>query len=85
MFQLKEQDKTSEKELNKMEISNLPDIEFAVTVIKMLTKFRRGMDEHSEIFNKETENVRKYQTEVITELKNKMLEGFNSRLDEVEE
>ena len=39
------------------------------------------MDNHSEIFNKETENIRKYQTKVtdmkntITELKN-TLEGF---------
>ena len=38
-------------------------------VIKMLTKFRRRMNEHSENVNKETENIRKYQTEV-TELKN---------------
>ena len=42
------------------------------------------MDKHSENFNKETENIRKYETEVITELKNTP-EGFNSRLDEVEE
>ena len=28
------------------------------------------MDEHSENFNKEIENIRKYQTEVISELKN---------------
>ena len=27
------------------------------------------MEEHSNIFNKEIENIRKYQTEVITELK----------------
>lgn len=30
------------------------------------------------------ESIRKYQTELITELKN-TLEGFNSRLDEVKE
>jgi len=38
-------------------------------VIKMLTELGKRMDEHSENFNKEIENVRKYQTE-ITELKN---------------
>ena len=35
----------------------------------MLTKLGRRMDEHSENFNKEMENIRKYQMEV-TELKN---------------
>ena len=33
----------------------------------MLTKLRKGMDEHSEISDKEIEGIRKYQTEV-TEL-----------------
>lgn len=31
----------------------LPDKEFKVMVINMLTKLRRGMDEHSENFNRE--------------------------------
>ena len=56
MFQSKEQDKTSEKELNLKEINNLCDKEFKVMVIKMLAKLRR-MDEHSENLNKETENI----------------------------
>ena len=85
MFQLKEQDKPSENELNKMEISNPPDKQFKVMGIKMLTKLIRRMGEHSKTFNKEMiENIRKYQTEVIIELKN-TLEGFNGRLNEVEE
>ena len=67
-----------------MEISNLLDKEFKAMVIKMLSRLRRGKDEHSENFNKEREYIRKYQTEVITELKN-TLEGFNSTTDEVEE
>ena len=33
---MKEQNKTPEKELNKMEISNLSDAEFKTLVIKML-------------------------------------------------
>ena len=36
MFQMKEQDKTSEKELNKMEISNVSDKELKEMVIKSL-------------------------------------------------
>ena len=36
-----------------MEISNLPDKEFKVMVIKMLTELGRRREEHSEIFNKQ--------------------------------
>ena len=36
MAQMKEQIKTPEKELNKMEISNLADAEFETMVIRML-------------------------------------------------
>ena len=82
MFQT-EQDKTSGKNLSEWEISNLPDKEFKVIGIKMLTELRRRMDEHSENFNKEIENIRKYQTEVITKLKN-ALERFSNRMNEVE-
>lgn len=39
-------------------------------IITMLTNFGRQMVEHSENFNEEMENMRKYQTEVITELEN---------------
>ena len=68
-----------------MEISNLSDkSELKVMVIKMLTKLGRQMVEHSENDNKDMENIRKYQREVTTELEN-TLEGFNSRLYEVEE
>lgn len=61
MFPIQEQNKTPEKELNKMKINNLLDKEFKAMVIKMLTELRRRMDEHSENFNKEIENTRKYQ------------------------
>ena len=53
-------------------------------VIKMLTKHGRRMDGHSENSGKVIENKRKYETEVKIEL-TYILEGFNSRLDEVEE
>ena len=86
MIQTKEQDKTSEKELNKAEINSVPDKEFKVMNIKMLNELWRIMDKHSENFNR----VRKYkrkQTELkttITEIKN-TLEEINSRLDDTEE
>ena len=36
MFQTKEQDKNTEEELSKVELSNLPDKEFMAMTIKML-------------------------------------------------
>ena len=53
MFQTKEQDKNSEKDLNKIEINNLPDKEFKVIIIKMCTELGKRMEENSENFNKE--------------------------------
>ena len=41
-----------------METSNLPNRMFEVTFLKTFTKFRRGLEEHSENFNKEIENVK---------------------------
>lgn len=41
MFQTKKQDKISEKELNEIEMNNLPNKELKVIVIKVLTKLRR--------------------------------------------
>lgn len=38
----KEQDKASEKDLKEMEISNLTDKEFRVTLIKFLQNLREG-------------------------------------------
>lgn len=55
-------------------------IEFKIMVIKTLTDLRRRVDDHSENFNKKVENIRQYQTEVITELKN-TLEWFISKMD----
>lgn len=81
------EEKNSEKDLNEIEISDLPNKEFKILVIKILTELGRRMNEHSENFNKETENIRKYQTEV-TKLKNTITalktptERVNNRLDE---
>ena len=73
MAQMKEQNKTPEKELNKMETSNPPDAEFKALVIRMLNKL-------SDIFN----NIKKDQSEMkntLTEMKND-LQRINSRVDE---
>ena len=77
------------KKCNETQISNLPDKELKVMVIKMLTELRRRIDKYGEKFNKETENIRKsnrshradeynYRTKITPK-------GFNNRLDEAEE
>ena len=63
----KEQENISEKGLNETKISNMFDKEFKVMIIKMLTGLERRVEEPSETFSKETENIKKSQSE----LKNK--------------
>ena len=67
-----------------MEIRNLPYKEFKVMIIKMLKELRGRMDEHTEKFHRELENIKKNQRELkntITEIKN-ILEGINHILDD---
>ena len=55
-----------------MEINNLTDEEFKKSVIKKLTDLRKRIEEHTEKFNKELENIEKNQPELkntITEMK----------------
>ena len=67
------------KDLNEMEISNLRNKEFKIMIITMLTDLRRRMEEHRQIYRKyKKESNRNY-----TKLKN-TLEGFNSRMDEIQ-
>ena len=43
------------------EINNLPDKECKALVLRMLTELGKSIDEHSENFNKELENIKKNQ------------------------
>ena len=75
MAQMKEKIKTLEKEVNKMEISNLLDAEFKTLVIRMLK-------EPSEDCN----SIKKFQSETkdtLMKIKNN-LQGINSRVDNTE-
>lgn len=69
---MKEQEKISEKDINETASWR----EFKIMVIKKLITLRRRMDEHSDIFNKKLENIRKYPTKV-TEQKNTITELIN--------
>ena len=53
MFQMKNKGKTA----NETEINNLSDTEFKSLVIRMLIELGKTIDEHSEIFNNEVENM----------------------------
>ena len=66
---------------------SLPEKQFKVTLIKMLTELIRRMDEHSENVNKKVENRKKNQLELqntIMEMKH-TVEWVNSGLDDSEE
>ena len=85
---MKEQDKTPEKQLNEVEIGNLPEKEFRIMVVKMIQDLRKSMEARiekmQEMFNKDREELKNKQTEMnntITEMKN-TLEEINSRRSE---
>ena len=91
MYQMKEQDKTPEKQWNEVEIGNLPEKEFRIMIVNMIQDLRKRMgakiEKIQEIFNKDLEELEEKQTEMnntITEMKN-TLEGINSRITEAEE
>ena len=46
MAQIKEQNKTPEKELNKMEISNLLDAEFKTLAIRILQRIKKVLQQN---------------------------------------
>ena len=99
MYQMKEQDKTTEKQLNKVEIGNLPGKEFRIMIVKMIqdlgNRMEAKIEKIQEMFNKDLEELKNRhleelknkQTEMnttIIEMKN-ILEGINSRITEAEE
>ena len=91
MYQMKEQDKTQEQQLNEVEIDNLPEKEFRIMIVKMIQDLGKRMEAKietmQEMFNKDLEEIKNKQTEMnnaITEMKT-TLEGINSRITEGEE
>ena len=58
MPQIKEQEKSPEKELNEMEESKLPDTEFKTMVIRMLKELSENFNQ---VKNKSIETVKKNQ------------------------
>ena len=82
MYQMKEQDKIPEKQLNEVEIGNFPEKEFRIMIVKMIQNLGKRMEAKiermQEMFNKDLEELKNKQTEMnntITEKKN-TLEGI---------
>ena len=83
---MKEQDKPPEKQLNEVEIGNLPEKEFRIVIVKMIQDLGKRMEakleKMQERFNKDLEELKNKQREMnntITEMKN-TLEGIKSRI-----
>ena len=59
MYQMKEKDKTPEKQLNEVEIGNLPEKKFRIITVKMIQDLRKRTEEKietmQEMFNKDLE------------------------------
>ena len=67
MSQMKEQNKTPEKELNKMETRNLLDAEFKTLVMRMFNELRGRVNDLSENFKsmkKDMETIKNNQSEM---------------------
>ena len=99
MYQMKEQDKTPEKQLNEVEIGNLPENEFRIMIVNMIQDLGKRMEakieKMQEMFSKDLEELKNVHLEKLknkqtemnntkTEMKN-TLEGISSRITEAEE
>ena len=62
---MKEQDKTAEKQLNEMEIGNLPEKEFRIMTMKMIQELGKRMEvkieKMQEMVNKDLEELKNKQ------------------------
>ena len=82
--QMKEQDQTIARDQSKMDVSNMPNREFKVIIIKVLTGFEKKVEDISETLNTQ---IKKNQSEIknrINEIQY-TLDGIKSKLDEAEE
>ena len=53
IYKMKEWDKITARDISKTEIYNMPDREFKVMIIKILTGLEKRVEDISEILNKE--------------------------------
>ena len=66
MSQMKEQDKTTEKQLNEVEIGTLPEKEFRIMIVKVIQDLGKRMEakieKMQEMFNTDLEELKNKQT-----------------------
>ena len=61
MYQMKEKDKTPEKQLNEVDIGDLPEKEFRIVIVKMIQDLGNRMEKIKETFNKDLEELKSKQ------------------------
>ena len=71
--QMKGQDKTHKKELNEMEIGNLPEKEFRMVIVKMTQDLGKRMEKTEEMLTKDLEELKNKQTEMINNTRGRNL------------
>ena len=76
---MKRQDKTPEKQLNEVDIGNLPEKEFRIMIVRMIQDLGETMEakieKMQEMFTKNLKELKNRQTEM-----NNTLEGIESRI-----
>ena len=81
--QMKGQDKIPGKQLNEVEIGNLPEKEFRIMIVKMIQDLWKRMEakieKMQEMFTKDLQELKNKQTET-----NNTLEGIHSRITQAE-
>ena len=55
---MKGQDKTPEKQLNEVEMDNLPENEIRIMIVKMIQDLRNRMEKSQEMFTKDAEELK---------------------------
>ena len=58
MSQMKGQDKTPEKQLNEVQIYNLPEKEFRLMIVKMIQDLWKTMEKMQEMFTKDLQELK---------------------------
>ena len=59
--QMKGQDKTSERQLNEVEIGNLPGKEIKIMIVKMIQDIVKRMEKMQEMFTKDLQELKNKQ------------------------
>ena len=84
MSQIKGQDKTPERQVNEVEIGNIPEKEFIIMIVKttqnLVERMKAKIEKMQEMFTKDLEELKNKQIEM-----NDTLEGIHSRIIEAEE